>query len=531
MRRVIGFVVCLLAVRACSAAVYTVDLEGPADFVSIQAALDQVVDGDTIVVRPGVYAEDVNFAGKNVVLSGTAPESSAVVSRTVIEGHIQFRGDEEPNCALTGFEINGTITGFASESTTHTRATISFCRLTNILTGCGSLIRGCDGTISHCVIADIGYLCRRAWPVPAIVDCRGVFENCTLANVADGIEVADGGVCTLRNCIVHRSDPFIVRGDGTVHIAHSMVDTASNIVVGDGAVTWETESLDLEPCFARLGDWEMPGDYHLRSEVGRWDPNSMSWTRDEVTSLGIDAGDAASDWSRELWPHGKRINLGAYGGTPEASLSAADFGLAADLNQDAIVDARDLHMLAQQWLDEMPLLAQDFDRDGSVNQQDFARFAPAWRAGPSADEAPLELILGRRAQWSPKHEGYDPNLPGFHVVGDIASVTLRATTDAVPETLVLIIQNLPSTQPMLENFTLTGSHIRLTTEPFNEFVELACYKKSGCAQDWQIKSEIATKEYFTFEIVGDAIHVEFQPKAIELLRTPCEISWIDWYRR
>ena len=166
MRRVIGFVLCLLAVRACSGAVYTVGEEGAADFASIQAAIDQAVDGDTIVAQPGVYVEDVSFAGKNVVLTGTAPESSAVVSRTVIEGHIQFRGDEDPNCVLTGFEINGTITGFDSQSdpqdATHTRATISYCQLTNILTGCGGLIRGCDGTISHCVIADIGYLCKRA---------------------------------------------------------------------------------------------------------------------------------------------------------------------------------------------------------------------------------------------------------------------------------------------------------------------------------------------------------------------------------
>lgn len=40
-------------------------------------------------------------------------------------------------------------------------------------------------------------------------------------------------------------------------------------------------------------------------------------------SRAIDAGDPASDWSNEPKPNGKRINLGAYGNTSEAALSAS----------------------------------------------------------------------------------------------------------------------------------------------------------------------------------------------------------------
>ncbi len=42
---------------------------------------------------------------------------------------------------------------------------------------------------------------------------------------------------------------------------------------------------------------------------------------DDVTSPCIDAGDPNSDWTGETWPHGGRINMGAYGGTREASMS------------------------------------------------------------------------------------------------------------------------------------------------------------------------------------------------------------------
>ena len=65
------------------------------------------------------------------------------------------------------------------------------------------------------------------------------------------------------------------------------------------------------------------GDYHLRSEVGRWEAQAQDWVPDAVTSPCIDAGDPNSDWTAETWPHGGRINLGVYGGTWQASLSPA----------------------------------------------------------------------------------------------------------------------------------------------------------------------------------------------------------------
>ncbi|HUU97660.1 MAG TPA: dockerin type I domain-containing protein, partial [Phycisphaerae bacterium] len=67
------------------------------------------------------------------------------------------------------------------------------------------------------------------------------------------------------------------------------------------------------------------GGYHLASQYGRWDPEAKSgaggWVLDDVTSPCIDAGDPASDYSNEPAPNGGRVNMGAYGNTPEASKS------------------------------------------------------------------------------------------------------------------------------------------------------------------------------------------------------------------
>ena len=72
-----------------------------------------------------------------------------------------------------------------------------------------------------------------------------------------------------------------------------------------------------DPLFADPGG----GDFHLKSEYGRWDPELGKWVYDSVTSPCIDAGDPGDDYSNEPEPNGGRINMGAYGNTPEASRS------------------------------------------------------------------------------------------------------------------------------------------------------------------------------------------------------------------
>jgi hypothetical protein len=65
-------------------------------------------------------------------------------------------------------------------------------------------------------------------------------------------------------------------------------------------------------------------DFYLKSQAGRYYPESGNWVIDDVTSPCIDAGDLNSPVGDEPEPNGGRINMGAYGGTAEASKSAAN---------------------------------------------------------------------------------------------------------------------------------------------------------------------------------------------------------------
>jgi hypothetical protein len=98
-------------------------------------------------------------------------------------------------------------------------------------------------------------------------------------------------------------------------------------------------NLDADPCFVDRGHWADPndpntvldpedanavwvgGDYHLKSQAGHWDRSTETWVRDEATSACIDAGDPNQPVGLEPAPNGGVANLGAYGGTGEASKS------------------------------------------------------------------------------------------------------------------------------------------------------------------------------------------------------------------
>ena len=133
--------------------------------------------------------------------------------------------------------------------------------------------------------------------------------NCTFTgNSADEAGGISGGSPTLTNCIVWGNTfPQIV---SNASISFSSIQGG---FLGEG-------NINADPLFADPED----GDYHLKSEAGRWDPDSQSWVMDNVTSPCIDGGDPMSPIGLEPFPNGGIINMGAYGGTPQASKSPAN---------------------------------------------------------------------------------------------------------------------------------------------------------------------------------------------------------------
>ena len=156
-------------------------------------------------------------------------------------------------------------------------------------------------------------------------------------------ELPDPSNVQLINCIIWNGGDEIFNADES-----SIVVSYSDIAGG-----WEgPANIDADPCFADCDS----DDYHLKSRAGRYDPNSRSWVIDDVTSPCIDAGDPMRPIGYEPFPNGGIVNMGAYGGTAEASKSY--FGkepcetiVAGDINGDCEIDFRDFFFVALHWLE------------------------------------------------------------------------------------------------------------------------------------------------------------------------------------
>ena len=149
-----------------------------------------------------------------------------------------------------------------------------------------------------------------------------IFENCTFAgNAASGaggaIYLFNQGVTTpiITNCILYANTAssgaqlFDAQSGDRFAVAYSCVQGG-----------WMgTGNLNENPLFASSTD------VHLQSRAGRWTPSGR--VRDLQMSPCIDAGDPAAPLGFEPYPHGHRLNMGAYGGSAEASLSLSTDGV------------------------------------------------------------------------------------------------------------------------------------------------------------------------------------------------------------
>ncbi len=119
-----------------------------------------------------------------------------------------------------------------------------------------------------------------------------------------------GNTLTIKNSIIWDGQDSIYNYDfSSISITYSDVNKS-------GINAWQgIGNINKDPQFADTDN----GDYHLKSQGGRWNSVSKSWISDDITSPCIDAGDPSSDYKDEPEPNGQRINMGFYGGTLQAS--------------------------------------------------------------------------------------------------------------------------------------------------------------------------------------------------------------------
>jgi predicted outer membrane repeat protein len=394
-------------------------------FGRIQDAIDTAQNGDVIEILPGIYTGEGNFnldpMGKSITIRSSTPEDEDIVAATIIDpngfgpGFYLYSG-EDSNCIIEGLTIRNGYRGKSGGgfSCYNSQPTIRNCIVKSCATGThGGGMYFMDSTVrvSGCVIRDNiatvdggGIECFRSsgfivncllfsnrtdsWRGGGIdsYGCNGLLiRNCTFAaNTAyrgGGIYAWDSSLDLSNNILweneAETDGPAIgIYGLSTVRVSYSDIDGGQEAIWDDAdGLIWGSGNIDVQPEFATYdistehGMW----DFHLQSEFGRWDKNIGAWAEDSITSLCIDAGDPNTDYSGESWPHGGRVNIGAYGGSQQASRN----GNIADFDINGSVDAIDLSEFVYYWLAGDGGIV-NLDLKGVVNTEDFAILAENW---------------------------------------------------------------------------------------------------------------------------------------------------------
>jgi parallel beta-helix repeat protein len=276
------------------------------EYGSFRLAVDDARNGDEIVVRPGVYQQEINFKGKNLTLRSIDPNEPAVVSETILIAYgnvVTFANGEDANCVLAGFTIADSNNGIYCSAAS---PTITNCNIIDNVDAGIKLYMASSPTVSNCTIAGNG---GSGLEMNIFTASRNILINSpTIINctIADNSEAGIyEGMPAILNSIIYGNDIQI-----TSSLAEVKYSNVQGGHPGEG-------NIEADPFFVDPDN----GDYHLKSQAGRWNRSNQSWITDEVHSPCIDAGDPGFPPGLEPLNNGGIINMGAFGGTIEASKS------------------------------------------------------------------------------------------------------------------------------------------------------------------------------------------------------------------
>ncbi len=295
----------------------------PEDFETIQGAIDAAEDGDTVLVAPGEYVENVNFEGKAISLIGNPEDPSEVIIDGDESGSVvTFVNGEERTSILIGFTIRNGLAGSHGGGIYCNGAspTIRNCHIrensAGNLYGGGICLQQSEALIEHCEITDnltnvaggglflmtssptiFGCLIARNSTVQyasGIYIHNGSFPrliNCTLSgnrseNELQLIYMTSNSQMTISNSIITDNQPNEIHNfQSTLEISYSYLQGGEDNI--EGNFDWGEGNIDEDPLLIDIDE----GDYHLSED-----------------SPCIDTGDPESPED----PDGTRADMGAF---------------------------------------------------------------------------------------------------------------------------------------------------------------------------------------------------------------------------
>lgn len=228
-----GLVLALcLMFAVCVSALAQTTRRVPSNYLSIQAAIDAAANGDTVLVAPGTYVENINFNGKAVTVRSERGANDTAIDGNGAGSVVIFANGEGPSSRLTGFTIrNGTYSPW----------------------GGGIHVSGASPTITENIIVNSANSSAGIWVLggsPLIrrnaisgnsaagIDLQGpgsaqVLDNVIAGNALGGIWMIDAGTPLVKGNIISENTASVGGGIGIIN--ESSPSIVQNLIVGNSA--------------------------------------------------------------------------------------------------------------------------------------------------------------------------------------------------------------------------------------------------------------------------------------------------------
>jgi len=298
------FVLCLVFIFHLSATIINI----PADQSTIQEGINVAVDGDTVLVQPGTYFENIDFIGKGITVGSLflATQDTSYITQTIIDGNeliscVTFSNGEDSSSVLSGLTItNGNFIDGGGIFCIYSSPNLLNLIVTgnNGDTGGGiACNQNSNPLIKNVVITNNsaphagGFVCFNSNPIlknvliadnfssgsagaMSLDNSNPILENVTIANnqaqgYCGGILCSGNSNPVLTNCILWNNSPYEITFN-FLHQSNSVTISYSDITGGEygintndnGTINWMQGNIYADPLFFD----ELNGKYYLSED-------------------------------------------------------------------------------------------------------------------------------------------------------------------------------------------------------------------------------------------------------------------------
>jgi hypothetical protein len=361
---------------SCICKSHAATLQVPADYPTIQAAVDAAVDGDTVQIAPGVYKENVIARNKSVNI--IAPKGVTGSENDILATVIDAGGNGFPALTLANVGLpQPTIQGFAVRGgypaglktdgfSGYIRNIVAYSNLLNGVSLGGTVTLNNNGVPEIIVSRCSDLIIRDNQGVGLGLYCTGAYDlaRCLIIkNQGWGIETAcDRGANTFRDCIINKNGAGVSLGtpgsfvnctiNGNAGLSMQCNYSAiirNTIIIGTGKHIRIADSILADFDYniiqggnaafeSRFPAYYNYGAHNINSDLQIFDYPELGTLRPIVAGLEVDSGDSDSYllhdycWGDKLPPcrnfgipsgdsldilknpriRGKKIDIGAY---------------------------------------------------------------------------------------------------------------------------------------------------------------------------------------------------------------------------